>query len=91
MKRLPEWLRHPIVWWAWKVNATNRRLSAELDEVLAELAVARCREKRWRRHAHIASEGNPEAEWRVTVQAMSDDIADAPEVDRRNTTPRSAP
>lgn len=84
-------LRHPVTALVWHVHTENWRLRRELDETRAELAVARCREKRWRRHANLASLGNPDAEWRVAVQSMSDDIADAPEVERRNRFPRSAP
>lgn len=83
----------PVVALLWRTHRTNRRLRVELDETKAALAVARCRETRWRRHATFASEGNPEAEQRVAFQLWSDEWADAPEIEdhQRNTFPRSIP
>jgi hypothetical protein len=84
---------HPVIAVAWRLAATNRRLRAELDEMKAELSVARCRERRWRKAAHVACEGNPAALRLVQIQADSDDWADAPEIEdrQRNTFPRSLP
>lgn len=81
----------PIIALTWRVHTENRRLRRDLEEARAELAVAKCREKRWRRHAFLLSKGDEKAEWACAAQAWSDDWADAPEVERRNTFPRSLP
>lgn len=63
----------------------------QIDSLKADLSVAKCREKRWRGLAFKWGGGHPEAMTDMAWRAMSDDIADAPEVDERNTAPRSSP
>ena len=93
MKNLLAWLRHPVIELAWRLAAKNRRLRHECDVLGSELAVAKCREKRWKRAAYAACDGNPEAIRLLDFQSMSDDWADEPEIEahRRNSSPRSAP
>jgi hypothetical protein len=92
VKRLWERLRHPVLELTWHLAAENRCLRAELDAWKAEAAVAKCREKRWRRAARIACEGNPAALRLLEFQQMSDDIADADEIEpHQRNTPRAAP
>lgn len=86
-------LRHPVVGLAWWLASEKKRLLVELDQARADLAVAKCRERRWRKAAHVACEGNPAALRLLAIQADSDDIADLPEVadHQRNTAPRPLP
>lgn len=69
------------------------RVREELNETKAELCVAKVRERRWRRLAFKWGGGHPEARREWVWQAMTDDIADAPEIEEtdRNAGPRSLP
>ncbi len=83
----------PIVSLAWRLAADMRRLTRELDETRAELAVAKCRDKRWRSAAEIMAGQDPGLQWLVAKQQWSYDVADYPEIEdrARNTSPRSIP
>lgn len=66
----------------------------QIDTLKAELSVAKCREKRWRRAAfELAPAAGPRAMTVLLYQAQSDDLADEPEIadGDRNAFPRSLP
>lgn len=83
----------PSVAVAWRLAADKQALLREVDVLRSELSVAKCREARWKRAAYTACEGNPQAIRLLDFQAMSDDWADAPEIDEpaRGSFPRSLP
>lgn len=83
----------PGLWIAWHLASDKQALLHEVDVLSSELAVAKCREARWKRAAYTACEGNPQAIRLLDFQATSDALADAPELEEyeRNTAPRSAP
>lgn len=89
-------MKQPIVSLVWRQAAVVRRLRAVIasrDDVIdvleavvdrqrQELAVAKARERRWRRFAAGLAEFAPEqARTAVQFQACSDDISDLPETE----------